>query len=91
MLQIALLAVDKAVSPTEAVDTLMALQSMLIGSAYAQVPILSACMYTRATPKAFFSTSYIETGHILTSRRLREAVIHAGADRRESCPAHPVQ
>jgi hypothetical protein len=37
MQQIVLLAIDRAVSPTEAVETLMTLQSMLIGNTYAQV------------------------------------------------------
>jgi hypothetical protein len=37
MQQIVLLAIDRAVSPTEAVETLTTLQSMLIGNPYAQV------------------------------------------------------
>lgn len=37
MLQIVLLAIDRAVSPSEAVETLTTLQCMLIGSPYVQV------------------------------------------------------
>jgi len=52
MQQIVLLAIDRAVSPTEAVETLMTLQSMLIGNPYAQVK--SFLMHATCLMHSFF-------------------------------------